>query len=137
MENFRRQWNLDCITITKIMKRFRKNKWRKWRNGFKIDKFVVLVEYLEKQTDCSRYRKNIIQSRRNPSWRNQSYLSFLIKQIETMSRSYQLSASNLRQTLGKSFDFTEIANSYRLKQGVVYQTVRFVSQYSMKLYIQF
>ena len=58
-------------------------------NRFKIEKFVVLAEYLKQQVDCRRYRKKISQSMRSPSWMNQSYLHFLIKQMETMPRSYQ------------------------------------------------
>ena len=39
------------------------------RKVFKIDKFVVLAEYFEQQTDCNRYRRKISKSRRSPSWR--------------------------------------------------------------------
>ena len=63
MENFRRKWNLDHITVTEILK-FRTNWCRKWRKTFKIEKFVVLVEYFEQQTDCNNYRRKISQSRR-------------------------------------------------------------------------
>ena len=34
-----------------------------------------------------------------------------------------------------TFDLTEIVNNYVLKQGAVSQIVRFVSQFSLKLYI--
>ena len=47
----RRQWNLGRITVTKILKCFRTNGCRKWRNIFNIEK------YFEQQTDCSKYRK--------------------------------------------------------------------------------
>ena len=43
-------------------------------------KFVVLAEYFEEQTNCSRYRTEMSQSRRSPLWRDQSHLPFLIKQ---------------------------------------------------------
>ena len=36
-----------------------------------------------------------------------------------------------------TFDFTELVNNYRLKQGTVCQIVRFVSNFSQKLYTQF
>ena len=52
--------------------------------------FVVLGEYFEKKTGCNRYNRKISKSRRSPSLeRNQSYLHFLIKQMETVPRSYQ------------------------------------------------
>ena len=56
---------LDCITVTKILRCFRTSGCRKWiRNRFKNKKFVVLAEYFEQQTNCSRYRRKISQSRR-------------------------------------------------------------------------
>ena len=69
MENFRRKWNLDRITVTKIMKCIRKNWCSKRRKTFKIEKFVVLEEYFEQQTDCNRYRRKISKSRKSASWR--------------------------------------------------------------------
>ena len=36
-----------------------------------------------------------------------------------------------------TFDFTKIVNNCGLKQGTVSQIVRFISQFSLKLYIQF
>ena len=60
---------------------------------FRIKKFVVLAEYFEQQTNVNRYRRKMSQSRRTPSWRNQSYLPFLVKQMETMSRSHKQSAT--------------------------------------------
>ena len=36
-----------------------------------------------------------------------------------------------------TFDFNEIVKNYRLKQGTVCQIVRFISQFSPKLYKQF
>ena len=42
----------------------------------------------------------------------------------------------LRTALERTFDFTEIVNKYGLKQGTVRQIVRFISQFSLKLYIQ-
>ena len=51
-------------------------------------KNVVLAENFEQETNCSRYRTKMSQSRRSPLLRNQSYLPFLIKQMKTMSRSH-------------------------------------------------
>ena len=81
VKNFRRQWNLDRITVTKFLKYFRSSRCRMWRNTFMIEKFFVLAEYFEQKTDCSRCRRKISQSRRNPSWWNQSNLPLLIKQM--------------------------------------------------------
>ena len=75
MGNFRRQWNLDCIAITKILKCFRTNECRKWRNRFKIERFVVLAQYLKQQVDWSRYKRNFRQSKKSISW-SRFYLSF-------------------------------------------------------------
>ena len=36
-----------------------------------------------------------------------------------------------------TFDFTEIVNNCEVKQGTVCQIVRFISQFSLKLHIQF
>ena len=41
----------------------------KRKKTFKIEKFVVLAEYFEQQTDCSRYRKKISKLRKSPSCR--------------------------------------------------------------------
>ena len=55
--------------MTKILKCVWTNWCRKQRKIFKIEKFVVLAEYFEQQTDCNRYRRRISKSRRSPSWR--------------------------------------------------------------------
>ena len=34
-----------------------------------------------------------------------------------------------------TFDFSEMVNNYRLKRGIVWQILRFISQFSLKLYI--
>ena len=123
---------LDCITVTKILRCFRTSGCRKSRNRHKNKKFVVLAEYFEQQTNCSRYRRKMSQSRRSPSSRNQSYLPFFIKQMETMSRSHK-NGRHLKST----FDFSEFVNNYGLKRGTVWKILRFISQFSLKLYIQF
>ena len=69
VKNFRRKWNLDRITGTKFLKCFQPNWSRKRRKTFKIQKFVVLAQYSEQQTDCNRYRRKISKSRRSLSWR--------------------------------------------------------------------
>ena len=74
VENFRRMWNLDRITVTKILKFFQTNCCRKRGKTFKIQKFVVLAEYFEQQTDRNRYRRKISKSRIIPSWRGISHI---------------------------------------------------------------
>ena len=59
VENFWRQWNLDDITVTKILKWFMTNSCRKWRNRFKKEKSVVLPKYMKKYTDSSKYKRKI------------------------------------------------------------------------------
>ena len=108
----------DDQPLKKILKCFRTNGCRKWRNWFKIEKFIVLAEYFEQQADCSGklYGRNICHSRRRPSWRNQLYLPFLIKQMQTMPQSHITVSHLLSEWHWKSsFDFTEILNNYRLK----------------------
>ena len=134
MENFGRQWNLDRIILTNILKYFRTNRYKKRRNIFKIEKFVVLPENFSEQTDCSRYRRKISQSRRSPSTRNKSYLHFLIKQMETMQPGHQQSAISERHWRS-TLHFTEIVNNYGLKRGTACQIMWFISQFSLKLYI--
>ena len=82
-----------ALQLTKILQCFWTNGCRKWRNRSKIEKFVVLAEYLEEQKDFSRYRRKISLSRRSSSWRNQAYLPFLVKQVDTRTRSYQQSTT--------------------------------------------
>ena len=104
MENF--SWKtvkLDCITIAEILRCFRTSGCRKSRNRFKNKKFLVLSKYFEQQTNCYRCRRKMSQSRRSPSWKNQAYLPFLSKQMETMPN----------------------------------QSVRFIPQFSLEIYIQF
>ena len=36
-----------------------------------------------------------------------------------------------------AFDFTEIVHNYGLNRGTVWQMGRFISQFSLKIYIQF
>ena len=54
---------LDCITVTKLWDAAGRAGCRKWRSRFLNKKFVVLAEYFEQQTNCSRYREKMSQSR--------------------------------------------------------------------------
>ena len=67
MENFRMKLNLNRIIVAKILTCFQTKWCRKRRKTFKTEKFVVLAEYFEQQTDCSRYRRKISKSRKSPS----------------------------------------------------------------------
>ena len=50
---------------------------------------------IEQQSNSSRYGRTMSQSRSqsSPSWRNQSYLPLIIKQMETMPRNDKQSAT--------------------------------------------
>ena len=88
----------------------------------------------------NRYRRKISQSRRGPlySWRNQSYSPVPTKQIgnhatEPSTVGHVMSEQHRKST----FDFTEIVNNYGLKRGTICQIVRFISEFFLKLYMQF
>ena len=113
------------------------NVCRKLINSFKREKFVVLAEYLEQQTDYCRYKRRIRKSTRGPLWRrNQPYLFIFPYQTngnhatELSTVGHVISEPHWKST----FDFTEIVNNYGLKRGTVRQIVRYISQ-SLKLYI--
>ena len=113
------------------------NVCRKWRNRFKREKFVVLAEYLERQTDYRRYKRRIRKSTRSPSWRrNQPYLFTFPYQTngnhatELSTVGHVISERHWKST----FDFTEIVNN-ALKRGTECQIVKFISHFSLKLYI--
>ena len=94
VENFRKQRNLDCITVTKSLKCFRTSGFRKWRNRLKTEKFVVLAEYFEQQTDCSLYWRELAnQGEVLRGGISRIYLSLSNKWMETMLWSYQQSAT--------------------------------------------
>ena len=128
---------MECISqlpVTKILKwqTFEANK----EIDFKREKYVVLVEYLEEQTDYRRYKRRNRKSRRGPSWRwNQPYLfTFPYRTngnhaTELSTVSHVISERRWKITL----DFTEIVNKYGLKRGTVCQIVKFISHYSLKL----
>ena len=116
------------------MKCFMTRGCRKWRNRFKIEKVLVLVEYLEQQTDWIRYKRKISKSRRSFFWRNQLYLIFLIKQMETMQKgAIKNEPRNLRTAV--IFDSVEIVYNYGLNWGTVCRIFRFIYHFFLKLYI--
>ena len=59
------------------------------------------------------------------------HLSFLDKQEETMPQSNQ----QLEQHWKSTFHFSEIVNNLRFMRGTVCQIVKFISQFSLELYI--
>ena len=94
------------ITVTKILKCSQTNWYSKWRGTFKTEKIAVLAEYFEQQTDCNRYKRRISQSRKSPLWGNQSYLSCLMKQMETtLWKPSRVGHVILRRTVEKYFQF--------------------------------
>ena len=95
---------LDRITVIKFLRCCRTNGCMKWRNRFKKERFVVLAEYFEQQTDCSRYRRKICQSMRSPPWRNQA-LPFLSNKWKTCHRATNSWPHNFRTALEKYFWF--------------------------------
>ena len=58
---------------------FQEKAMQEIKKKIKDKKIVVLAEYLEQQTDCSRYKVKISKSRRISPWRNILYLSFFRK----------------------------------------------------------
>ena len=106
MENFKRKWNLDCITVTKSLKCFQKNWCRKRRKTFKKEIFVVLEEYFELQTDCNTYRREISKSRRSFSWRRISriYIS-LSNKWKPSHGAINSRPRNFKNGTGKVFRF--------------------------------
>ena len=136
MENLMRQWNLNHITVLKILKCFMTNGCRKWRNRFKIEQFVALAEYLEQLPDCNRYKKIANREKTLCGGISRIYLSFS-NIWKPCHGAINIRLRNLRTALKNTFDFTEIVNNYELKRGTGCQILRFTSQFSLKLYIQF
>ena len=130
MEIFKREWNSDHMVIKKILKCFIKNGCRKWRNRFKIQKFVILAEYLEQHTDCSSYKTKISKSRRVGT--NCIYLALSNKWKEC-HLGINSQPCNLRTALENIFDFSEIVNNHGLKRATVCQIVRFISHLTLFL----
>ena len=106
-------------------------------NRFKREKFVVLAEYLEQQTDYRRYKRKIRKSRRGPSWRrNQPYIIYL-SLSNKWKPCHRVGHVISEQHWKSTFYFTEIVHNYQLKQGTVCQIVRFTFHFSLELYIQY
>ena len=133
VEKFRRQWNANHIYSNK-------NSEMTFWNRFKREKFVVLAEYLEQQTDYRWCKRKISKSRRGFSWRrNQPCLFTFPYQTngnhatELLTVGHVISERHWKSIL----DFTGIANTYELKRGTVCQIVRFIYHFSLKLYIQY
>ena len=94
---------LDCITVTKILRCFRSNRCRKWRNRFKNKKFVVLAEYFEQQQTAADVQEKLA-NQGEALHGGISHICFLMKQMETMSRNHRQSTM-YRTTLKKHFQF--------------------------------
>ena len=115
VEKFRRQ-NLNHIYSNK---NFEIANGRKWRNRFKREKFLVLAEYVEQQTDYCKYKRKI-KKLRSPSWRwNHPYL-FTFPYQTNGNHATELSTVGLvisERSWKSTFDFTEIVNNYGKKRG--------------------
>ena len=72
---------------------------------FQNKKFVVLAEYFEQQTNCSRYRRKLSQSRRSPSSRNQSIYLSSSNKWKPCHGAINSRPRNLRMALEKYFRF--------------------------------
>ena len=83
------------------------------------------------------YKSKLSKSRKGSLWGNQLHLFFRIKKWKPCHETSNSRPHNVRATLESSFYFTETVNSFRLKQGRVCQTVRFIAYFFLTLYIQF
>ena len=63
MESFRRQWNLDHITVTKLLVCLGAEGCRKWWNRFKLENSIVLAVYFQKQTDSANTEEKLLNQR--------------------------------------------------------------------------
>ena len=102
-------------------------------------RFVVLASYFEQQADCSRYRRNIRQSRGSPLVLVEESIIFTFLCQENGNHATESSTVGhvtSERHWKSTFDFIEIVN-YEWKEGKACQIVRFISQFSLKLYIQF
>ena len=119
------------------MKCFRTNRCRKWRKTFNIEKFVVLAEYFEQQTNCNRYRRKIGQSRRSPS----------VEESVVFTLPYQTNGNHATEpsTVGHVILRTALERYFRFHWNCKQLCVQvrnsmpnfgFISQFSLKLYIQ-
>ena len=125
---------LDCITVTKILRCFRSNRCRKWRNRFKNKKFVVLAEYFEQQQTAADVQEKLA----NQGEALHGGISHIYVSLWNKWKSCQgaIDSRLCTERHSKStFNFSEIVNNYGLKQGTVWH-ILIISQFSLKLYTQ-
>ena len=93
-----------------------------------------LCKYLEKHTDCSRYKIKISRH----SWMNQFYLfSFPDKTNRNHTKELtKVDRINSDEHYKSAFKLTEIINNYGLKGQKVCQILRFISHFFLKIYIE-
>ena len=77
---------------------------QEWRNKFKVERFVVLAEYFEQQTDCCRYVTEMSQF---------TFIFTFATEPSTVG------SVILERYWKRTFDFTEIVTNYGLKWGTV------------------
>ena len=137
VEKFRRQWNVNHIYSYKNSEMT--NSCRKLRNRFKRENLLSSHNIWNSRQITADIKEKLRNQEEVLCGEGISliYLLFLIKQMETMPRSYQVSHVISEWHWKSTFDFTEIVNKYGLKQGTVCQIVRFISHFSLKLYIQY
>ena len=125
VENFRSKLNLDPITVTKILKCFRTN-WCRKRT--KIFKMYCLGRILWTADRLQQIQKRNKQIKEKPLVeRNQCIYISSSNKWKPCHRVINSRPSNFKNGTEKG---------YCLKWGTVYQFVRFISQFSLKIYIQ-
>ena len=102
---------------------------RKWRNRFQSKKIVVLAEYFEQQTNCSRYRRKMSQSTGEVFRRGISPIY--------LSSSNKWKPRNLRTALEKYFRFQWNCKKLRTEARNSMANPEIYFKFSLKLYIQF
>ena len=96
---------LDCITVTKILRCFRSNRCRKWRNRFKNKKFVALAEYFEQQQTAADVQEKLAnQGEALHGGISHIYVS-LWNKWKSCQGAIDSRLCNLRTTLKKHFQF--------------------------------
>ena len=96
---------MDHITVKKIGKYFRTNGCRKWRNRFKIEKFVVLADILNsRQTTAGTAEKLANQGKVIRGGISRIYLS-LSNEWKPCHQAINSRSRNLRMALEKYFRF--------------------------------
>ena len=142
MENFRRQWNVDRIRYSnKNSEIFQDKKWRKWKNGFKIEEFVVWLHILGSTKIVADIEEKLVNQGEDlhTRWGISCILFTFLYQA---NGNHAMGPSTVGHVISEwdcksTFNFNEIVNNQGLKQGTVCQIVRYISQFSLKLYVQF